>query len=222
MVRQFGFFVNSDACSGCRTCQVACKDRHDTRAGVHWRRVYEVTAGGWQQKDAAWVPAVAAYHLSVSCFHCQTPVCGQQCSTEAIWKRADGIVFIDESKCTKCHKCENDCPYGAIRWDADARRRPQVRLLRGGPRRRPAARLCGGVPEPGARLRGVRRTETAIRQREPCLSAGRSRPLPAPRSSSSPTATPRPPPRALRKSPTGKRSEKKKGGGARCAAARVG
>ena len=50
---QYGFFVNSDACSGCRTCQVACKDRHDARAGVHWRRVYEVTAGNWLQKGAA-------------------------------------------------------------------------------------------------------------------------------------------------------------------------
>ena len=120
MTHQYGFFVNNDACSGCKTCQVACKDRHDTRAGVHWRRVYEVTAGGWQQQGAAWVPAVAAYYLSVSCFHCQTPVCAQQCSTDAIWKRADGIVFIDDSKCTQCHKCENDCPYGAIRWDADA------------------------------------------------------------------------------------------------------
>ena len=29
-------------------------------------------------------------------------------------------MLIDDSRCTKCRKCENDCPYGAIRWDADA------------------------------------------------------------------------------------------------------
>ena len=42
---QYAFFVNSDACSGCKTCQVACKDAHDLPAGLHWRRVIEVTAG---------------------------------------------------------------------------------------------------------------------------------------------------------------------------------
>ena len=66
------------------------------------------------------MPAVAAYHLSVACHHCQEPVCGRSCSTEAIWKRPHGIVLIDDSRCTKCRKCENDCPYGAIRWDGDA------------------------------------------------------------------------------------------------------
>lgn len=119
-VTQYAFFVNADACSGCRTCQVACKDRHDVRAGVHWRRVYEVTAGTWQQRDGVWTSTVAAYHVSMACLHCQTPVCAQPCSTNAIWKRPDGIVLIDDSRCTKCRKCENDCPYGAIRWDADA------------------------------------------------------------------------------------------------------
>ena len=29
-------------------------------------------------------------------------------------------MLIDDSRCTKCRKCENDCPYGAIRWDGDA------------------------------------------------------------------------------------------------------
>jgi anaerobic dimethyl sulfoxide reductase subunit B (iron-sulfur subunit) len=117
---QYAFFVNSDACSGCKTCQVACKDRHDIRAGVHWRRVYEVTSGGWLKKDGAWVSSVLAYNLSASCHHCVTPVCGRQCSAEAIWKRPDGIVLIDESSCTRCRKCQADCPYGAIAWDAPA------------------------------------------------------------------------------------------------------
>lgn len=115
---QYAFFVNSDACSGCRTCQVACKDAHDVRAGLHWRRVIEVQAGGWALRGGTWATDAVAYYLSVACHHCQTPVCGQQCSTNAIWKRPDGVVLIDDSRCTQCRKCENDCPYGAIRWDA--------------------------------------------------------------------------------------------------------
>ncbi len=114
---QLAFFVNSDACSGCKTCQVACKDRHDLPAGMHWRRVYEVTAGGWQKSGDVWTHTVAAYHLSVACHHCADPVCGKQCSVDAIWKRPDGIVLIDQTRCVKCNKCRTDCPYDAIRYE---------------------------------------------------------------------------------------------------------
>jgi anaerobic dimethyl sulfoxide reductase subunit B (iron-sulfur subunit) len=117
---QYAFVVNSDACSGCKTCQVACNDRHDVAAGVHWRRVYEVTAGTWQKKDAVWVSTVVAYHLSVACHHCLVPLCATSCASDAIWKRVDGIVLIDAGRCTRCRKCEADCPYGAVRWDAGA------------------------------------------------------------------------------------------------------
>ena len=117
----YAFFVNSDACSGCKTCQVACKDKNDLRPSVHWRRVIEVTAGLWQKKaEGGWTHSVLAYNLSVACHHCDEPVCGKQCTTEAIWKRPDGIVLIEQSRCVKCHKCRADCPYQAIRYDADA------------------------------------------------------------------------------------------------------
>jgi anaerobic dimethyl sulfoxide reductase subunit B (iron-sulfur subunit) len=96
---------------------VACKDRHDLPAGLHWRRVYEVTAGTWQKSGDAWTHTVAAYHLSVACHHCADPVCGKQCSVDAIWKRPDGIVLIDQTRCVKCNKCRADCPYDAIRYE---------------------------------------------------------------------------------------------------------
>lgn len=112
---QYSFFVNSDACSGCKTCQVACKDKNDLPAGTSWRRVFEVAAGGWQKKGDAWTHTVAAYNLSVACHHCFDPACTRNCSTDAIYKRDDGIVVIDQARCTKCNKCAADCPYDAIR-----------------------------------------------------------------------------------------------------------
>ncbi len=114
---QLAFAIQSDACSGCKTCQVACNDKHDIPAGMHWRRVYEITAGGWQKKQGAWLSTVVAYNLSVACHHCRVPVCGQLCQSDAIWKRPDGVVLVDRSRCTRCRKCETDCPYNAIRWD---------------------------------------------------------------------------------------------------------
>ena len=117
MVSQYAFFVNSDACSGCKTCQVACNDKNNVYVGQHWRRVYEVTAGSWQKKEGAWVTTVVAYNLSVACVHCLDPICLTTCPSQVIWKRDDGIVLIDDSRCSRCRRCESACPYNAIRYD---------------------------------------------------------------------------------------------------------
>ena len=117
MVNQYAFFVNSDACSGCKTCQVACKDKNNLPAGVHWRRVFEVCAGSWRKQESAWVSTLSVYNLSVSCHHCIEPACMDTCSPGAIWKQENGIVLIDESRCTRCRQCIAVCPYGAISSD---------------------------------------------------------------------------------------------------------
>lgn len=117
MVNQYAFFINSDACSGCKTCQIACNDKNDIPEGVHWRRVYEVTGGSWEKKDGAWSATVVAYNLSMSCVHCIDAVCLSTCPSQVIWKRDDGIVLIDDTRCSRCRRCESACPYNAIRYD---------------------------------------------------------------------------------------------------------
>ncbi len=117
MVSQYAFFVDSNACSGCKTCQVACKDYNDLPAGVHWRRVYEISAGGWQKNQDAWISTVAVYNLSVACHHCIEPACVEVCSPQAMWKREDGLVLFDISRCTRCLSCKAACIYGAVRTD---------------------------------------------------------------------------------------------------------
>jgi len=118
MVRQYGFHFNAAACSGCKACQVACKDHNDLAGGLIWRRVYEVAGGGWEKTGGLWMPKVVAYNVSMACNHCEVVVCGLACPTKAIWKRDDGIVLIDDSRCIGCRYCEWACPYSAIRYDA--------------------------------------------------------------------------------------------------------
>ena len=48
--RNTAFIVDSAACSGCKACQVACKDKNDLPVGMLWRRVYEIAGGGWRKK----------------------------------------------------------------------------------------------------------------------------------------------------------------------------
>lgn len=118
MVTQYAFTFNAAACSGCKACQMACKDRNDLGPGILWRRVYEVTGGGWEKIGRVWVPSVLAYNVSMACNHCQNPVCGTSCPVKAIWKREDGIVLVDAELCIGCRYCEWACPYTAIRFSA--------------------------------------------------------------------------------------------------------
>ena len=115
------FVVRFDAssCSGCKACQAACMDHNGLRPGLLWRRVYEVSGGGWAKEGGAWTQDVFAWNLSLSCNHCEKPVCAEVCPTGAVHKRADGVVLLDSGKCMGCRYCEWACPYGAPRFDEE-------------------------------------------------------------------------------------------------------
>lgn len=108
---------DASSCSGCKACQAACKDHNGLRAGILWRRVYEVAGGGWKKSGSAWTQDVFAWNLSLSCSHCEAPVCAETCPTGAMHRRADGVVLVDAETCMGCRYCEWACPYGAPRFD---------------------------------------------------------------------------------------------------------
>lgn len=118
-MKRLSFYFDSSACSGCKTCQMACKDKNDLGPGQVWRRVYEVTGGGWKKRDTTWHQDVFAYNLSMSCNHCEDPICVKNCPTKALGKREDGIVQIDQSLCIGCKYCAWVCPYGAPQFNPD-------------------------------------------------------------------------------------------------------
>ncbi len=47
---RYAFYFDSSGCSGCKACQVACKDRNGLEVGLLWRRVYEVSGGSWERQ----------------------------------------------------------------------------------------------------------------------------------------------------------------------------
>lgn len=120
MTKQYAFYFDSSACSGCKTCQVACKDKNDLTHGIRWRRVYEITGGNWEKQGDTWIPEVSSYHLSMSCNHCEDPICLKSCPTTAIIKREDGIVVIDPERCMGCRYCEWACPYDALQFNENS------------------------------------------------------------------------------------------------------
>jgi len=118
---QYGFFVDTTKCTGCKTCQVACKDRSDLDLGVKWRRVYEYGGGSWTENaDGTYGNNVFAHYTSISCNHCSHPVCVKACPTGACHKRkSDGLVHIEANLCVGCQSCSRACPYDAPQFDSE-------------------------------------------------------------------------------------------------------
>jgi anaerobic dimethyl sulfoxide reductase subunit B (iron-sulfur subunit) len=112
----YAFTFNASACTGCKACQEACRDKNNLPGGVLWRWVVEVSGGEWQQVGSAWENSVFAYNLSLACSHCVHPKCAGVCPVDAFHVRPDGIVLIDTSKCMGCGYCAWACPYGAPQY----------------------------------------------------------------------------------------------------------
>lgn len=121
MAEKLAFFFDATLCTGCKACQVACKDKSDLPIGVNWRRVAEYAGGSWvENADGTYDHNSFAYYTSIACNHCDNPLCLDVCPSGAIWKRdEDGIVQVDSDKCIGCRYCEWACPYGAPQFNEE-------------------------------------------------------------------------------------------------------
>jgi len=107
-----GFYFDQKACIGCRTCQIACKDKNDLEVGILFRRVVTCEVGAY--------PAADVYHYSSSCNHCQNPACVDVCPVKAMHvNEEDGTVQPDTSLCIGCQYCVSACPYGVPQFDEE-------------------------------------------------------------------------------------------------------
>ena len=122
MGKQLAFYLNSSICTGCKACQIACKDKNNLPLGILWRRIVQYGGGSWQLHPTVkylGVPNnIFAYSFSMSCNHCEDPACVRQCPAKAYSKRdRDGIVIHDPEKCIGCRYCTWACPFNAPQYD---------------------------------------------------------------------------------------------------------
>lgn len=117
---QYGFYFDATRCTGCKTCEAACRDYHDLPLDNSYRRVYELEGGTWTQApDGTWSTDSYTYYTSFACSHCDDPACTHVCPTGAMHKDGNGIVSVDTHRCIGCGYCELACPYGNPHVDRD-------------------------------------------------------------------------------------------------------
>jgi Fe-S-cluster-containing dehydrogenase component len=117
------FIVDISICNGCYNCQIVCKDEHvgndwtpyakpQPDTGQFWLKLNEFIRGSGAK--------LKMHYLPVMCMHCDEAPCIPSCPAEgAIYRRDDGLVIIDPTKCTGCKKCVESCPYGAIYFNEE-------------------------------------------------------------------------------------------------------
>ncbi|MGI5839484.1 MAG: 4Fe-4S dicluster domain-containing protein [bacterium] len=113
--KQLGFIIDLNKCTGCQSCEIACKQENGVAAGIRWRKVHTVNREHY--------PAAPTYRFSLACNHCDEPECRRVCPAGAYTKRPeDGIVLHDKDKCLGCRYCTWACPYGAPQYNPVTRK----------------------------------------------------------------------------------------------------
>ena len=117
MAKRYGLAIDLERCIGCHTCTIACKLENGIEEGS-WIKVRTI-GGPHPDTPSGEHPELSMHFLPVLCMHCAQPPCLDACPLQAISRRGDGIVLIDESKCDGCQACLPACPYGALMYDAE-------------------------------------------------------------------------------------------------------
>jgi DMSO reductase iron-sulfur subunit len=115
--------IDLTACIGCQACTIACKFENGTALGVDWHRVETIgdpRAQLGQDLPRGTYPNLTMAWLPVPCQHCANPPCAQVCPTGAITQTAEGLVLVDQDRCTGCRYCSWACPYQVPQFNLDS------------------------------------------------------------------------------------------------------
>jgi len=100
---RYGMVIDLNKCVGCYGCVIKCKEKHFLPPDMTWGKLLISETGTY--------PNVIKHAYPVLCNHCKEPACVEACPTGSTQRREDGIVWVDQDKCTGCKNCVTACPY---------------------------------------------------------------------------------------------------------------
>ncbi len=126
MAEQMGLLIDVSKCTGCRGCQVACKQWNNLPAtATAFSGSYEnpprIEGNTWTRvkftEDRQSNGSVRFLFRKTQCMHCTEASCVAVCATGAATRMENGTVVIDQDKCVGCKNCVVACPFGAVGFD---------------------------------------------------------------------------------------------------------
>jgi len=130
MSEPYAVLVDVSKCTGCRGCQVACKQWNDLPAGRSvqtgtYQNPKDLNPTTWNlilfnedfiERDGE--KQVRSFFRLHKCMHCTKPVCLDVCPSQAIYRDEEtGAVVIDQEKCDGVGVCGEACPWDIPQLD---------------------------------------------------------------------------------------------------------
>jgi Fe-S-cluster-containing dehydrogenase component len=124
---RWGMVIDLDRCTGCRACEVACKQENNIAPStpqqaeygrmISWMKVLTIAEGDY--------PNVKLRFMPMMCQQCQAPPCVRVCPVSATYLSPQGIVGQIYPRCIGCRYCASACPYQVKYFNWFAPRWPQ-------------------------------------------------------------------------------------------------
>ncbi len=121
------FLIDMTKCTGCRGCQVACKQWNELEA----EKTDFFSGEGYQNPPAMSEHTFTrikfrdyqkngqnefAFYKEM-CMHCNEPGCASACPVGAFEKTAEGPVIYKDKRCIGCRFCFIACPFGVPKYE---------------------------------------------------------------------------------------------------------
>lgn len=114
-MKKYMIHLNSRRCIGCHGCEVHCKTNKGLSVGPFLCEIHHS-----EPKKIAGIPRTE--FIFQTCRHCDEPLCVPVCPTEAMVKRGDSIVYIDQEKCIGCMACKTACPWQVPEYNGETKK----------------------------------------------------------------------------------------------------
>ena len=121
------FLIDTTKCTGCRGCQVACKQWNQLKAekttffsGEGYQnppQMSEYTFTRVKFKDYQKDGQNEFAFYKEMCMHCNEPACASVCPVGAFIKTPEGPVVYNAGRCIGCRFCMIACPFGIPKYE---------------------------------------------------------------------------------------------------------
>jgi Fe-S-cluster-containing dehydrogenase component len=121
-MKQIYAILDPNACTGCRTCELACEARTPESEAILGAMIQNPQPPDRIYVEAGYDGEKGIFPVPIFCHHCEDAPCMKVCPTDAISKNEDyNAVILDQEGCIGCRECMMACPFGALTMETSGK-----------------------------------------------------------------------------------------------------